>query len=101
MSRLVFCMVVDLLHATVRTQRRIAVALALCFIYPSAVGQVPALPRRRRRKTGQVGNLPHRLSMSAASSVEFPGILIDGRLHDYQISAGLPPNFDTLLLCPL
>jgi hypothetical protein len=29
----------------------------------SAVGQVPDLPRRRRRRTGQVGDLSHSLSI--------------------------------------
>src|SRR6266849_7663502 len=35
MSRLVFCMVVDLWHAAARMHSRIAAAVALCFIYPS------------------------------------------------------------------
>jgi hypothetical protein len=30
-------------------------------VFGANVGQVPDLPRRRRRRTGQVGDLPHRL----------------------------------------
>ena len=40
MSRLAFCMVVDLLHAADTMHNRIAVAVAGCFIYRQRPGQL-------------------------------------------------------------